>query len=1163
MRLLALPSALAAGALTLPLYGPAVQPPAPGQAKKPAGAPTPALPDPVVEHARRFANSLDSWGAVVGGVAGETGTRQLYAKYFELWRAGRFAEARDLVRSILAVCSRTYGDDHYETRNYRTLLKSLEHVASLSDADRAEYVGTIKLGAEVATLYQQGKYPEAIRLSQKLLDIRRRLLRPDDLAVYVNHHATLLYDATRYAEAETFFREALDLCRRVVGPDHPATAAVRGNLAMTLSKLDRYDEARPLYEEAVAIKRKLLGEDHPDTALAYSNLVTHLDDQGKHAEAEPILRRVLDTFCRAEGKDGRHAVIARSNLAFNRGAQGRYEEAERLYREVIDSRLRPPGDESAAAAASALALTAQHLWRQNHPETAHAYGNLAVNLDSQGRYADAEALYRQALAVFRAFDEQSTFTASTLSSLGVTLHGQGKYEEAEQLYEKAVQIYLRANKGKKGRELAKVTNNRAANLVSQEKYAEAQKMHEEALAIFRELFGKDHQEVAASCNNLASTLSMQEKHAEAEPLFREAVEIQERMLGADHPYTTAARINLAVNLHQQGKLAEAGPMLEAGLGLHRRVLGEGHPSTANAYRHLVINAWARGDTARVEELGPAAAASFEAARRRVSFAGLGRVSSSDNISPLRPLSAVAARNGRPAAAWSYLETGLARGLLDDLAPRALSVEERAAEQGLLLQLERLDKRLGTLPEGREATAAVGEKVEAVRRERDAAQAKLVQLQAELAARHGVAAGQVYDLSRIQERIRPDEALLAWVDIPAEAKAPDPNGEHWACVVRHRGAPDWVRLTGRGAGGAWTDEDDRLAGRVRRAFAARPADPRAGWKDLAGELAGQRLTPLAKPLEGVRHLVVLPSAKLAGIPVEALTDRFTVSYAPSGTTFAWLREKQRGVGREPPASLFGLGDPVFKPARGGTDRGETFDRLEGTVKELSGVARVFPKAELLKGSEASERNLDLLAEAGRLGQFRYLHFATHGVIDDTRPLRSALILARDTLPDPLEQVLGGKEAYDGRLTAERILRRWNLDADLVTLSACRTGLGRYSGGEGYVGFSQALFLAGARSLVLSLWEVDDAATALLMTRFYENLIGTPEETVRPMPKAEALAEAKRWLRGLNSDEVQQLTKDLTTRGTRGKVVKKAATAVAAPSYEHPYYWSGFVLVGDPR
>jgi CHAT domain-containing protein len=217
-----------------------------------------------------------------------------------------------------------------------------------------------------------------------------------------------------------------------------------------------------------------------------------------------------------------------------------------------------------------------------------------------------------------------------------------------------------------------------------------------------------------------------------------------------------------------------------------------------------------------------------------------------------------------------------------------------------------------------------------------------------------------------------------------------------------------------------------------------------------------------------------------------------------------------------------------------------------------------------GSQASAQNLEQLASSGGLRTFRYLHLATHGVLDDKRPLCSALVLAQDRPPDPAPAV-DGKRLPDSRLTAERILRSWKLDADLVTLSACDTGLGTYAGGEGYLGFSQALFLAGARSLVLSLWQVDDAATALLMARFYENLLGTPEGTVKPMPKAAALAEAKRWLRGLGPEEVRQLTKDLPTRGTRGRVEarRKAEGPAAVHGYDHPYYWSGFILVGDPE
>jgi CHAT domain-containing protein len=319
--------------------------------------------------------------------------------------------------------------------------------------------------------------------------------------------------------------------------------------------------------------------------------------------------------------------------------------------------------------------------------------------------------------------------------------------------------------------------------------------------------------------------------------------------------------------------------------------------------------------------------------------------------------------------------------------------------------------------------------------------------------------------------------------------------------------------------------------------------------------------------------------MAGIPVEALTDQFIISYAPSGTTFAWLQEQQdktKAQGRG--ASLLALGDPNFEhpeSERAKADswfseqRFSSFAPLPATRIELHAVSRVFEGVKLLTKSEASEQNLDHLAATGELARFRFLHFATHGLLDDRRALNSALILAQDRLPDPLTQVFEGKEAYDGRLTAAEILRGWKLDAELVTLSACETALGKLSGGEGYLGFSQALFLAGARGMVLSLWRVDDRAAALLMTRFYENMLGTPEGGVKQLSKAEALGEAKRWLRGLSASEVDRLTADLPkglpagTRGVRRERPDAAVAADAPRPFEHPYYWSAFILIGDPR
>jgi hypothetical protein len=265
--------------------------------------------------------------------------------------------------------------------------------------------------------------------------------------------------------------------------------------------------------------------------------------------------------------------------------------------------------------------------------------------------------------------------------------------------------------------------------------------------------------------------------------------------------------------------------------------------------------------------------------------------------------------------------------------------------------------------------------------------------------------------------------------------------------------------------------------------------------------------------------------------------------------------------------------VLVAARSG---GADFAPLPGTRYEVEALARLFKAdnrpARTLLDTDASEPELDRLAAAGELGKFGFIHLATHGVIDEGIPLRSAVILTQTGLPDPLEQVLAHKPAYDGRLSVREIQRAWQLKAELVTLSACETALGREAGGEGFVGFTQALLMSGARSVCLSLWKVDDTATALLMRRFYANLLGIRPSLSRPMPKAEALAEAKAWLRGLRREEVTALAADLSGGEARAKGASKRKTASPAPGvpagpaddrpYAHPYYWAAFVLVGDP-
>ena len=269
-----------------------------------------------------------------------------------------------------------------------------------------------------------------------------------------------------------------------------------------------------------------------------------------------------------------------------------------------------------------------------------------------------------------------------------------------------------------------------------------------------------------------------------------------------------------------------------------------------------------------------------------------------------------------------------------------------------------------------------------------------------------------------------------------------------------------------------------------------------------------------------------------IPIEALLEareagspRYLISYAPSGNSVRLASRAPRARGRPAaPAPLLALGDPVpappeeVKPAplplrpahqevalrprpsapvidasreveavlRG--SRGVWFEPLPGSRREVQAIAGLFGQSTVHLGSDASEQSLESLRVSGRLSEFAVIHLATHGRIDDLTPMNSRLLLSQDLLADPVACPSPDRPCCDGILLAGEVMDSWRLNAELVTLSACRSGLGRLSGGEGFVGFPQAFFLAGARSLLVSLWEVDDRATALLMIRFYQDWLG---------------------------------------------------------------------------
>jgi CHAT domain-containing protein len=329
----------------------------------------------------------------------------------------------------------------------------------------------------------------------------------------------------------------------------------------------------------------------------------------------------------------------------------------------------------------------------------------------------------------------------------------------------------------------------------------------------------------------------------------------------------------------------------------------------------------------------------------------------------------------------------------------------------------------------------------------------------------------------------------------------------------------------------------------------------GTADLAGIQRGDVLLEY-------NGKVLKSAADLDVIPAEAGARRIPVKLWRHGEVRALeVSAGQLGINssREESAAQTILAqreaDAILKPLT----RGQDWGRLPGTRREVEAIAGLFPKpqATTLLGSQATESAVQRLAGSGELKTYRYLHLAAHGRTNPAVAMSSAIILT----PDPDRSADPTSPVTDGRITGEQIVRTWELDADLVVLSACQSGLGRYAGGEGYLGFTQALFVKGARSVVLSLWKVDDNATSLLMRRFYENFLGKRRGLAQPLPKVEALAEAKAWLRGLDVTQAEQAMDAVgLTRGER--TVKLAAAANPSRPFEHPYYWAAFILVGDP-
>ena len=328
--------------------------------------------------------------------------------------------------------------------------------------------------------------------------------------------------------------------------------------------------------------------------------------------------------------------------------------------------------------------------------------------------------------------------------------------------------------------------------------------------------------------------------------------------------------------------------------------------------------------------------------------------------------------------------------------------------------------------------------------------------------------------------------------------------------------------------------------------------------LGKELYKTFLGPAEEYLRGKKHLVIVPDSEFYYLPFEALIQtgkepaskkystlaevpylikQFRISYVSSASVLVTQQAQAPNENELPRLPLLAFGDPIYPVASGPenpdgsivqvqnlTLRGRDFRRLEFSGEEVRRIASVWNIPPTSEHINLRERASVKRVKELDLSKYHILHFASHAVLGDKVGLASepALILSQKDSTEKNREALQFSD-----------ILALKLNADLVVLSACETGLGQLRDGEGIVGLTRAFFYAGASSAVVSLWKVEDQSTALLMERFYQRL-----------NSGQSRVEA-----------IQQAKLDII-----GSKIKLKATGTEE-SLAAPFFWAPFILVGD--
>jgi CHAT domain-containing protein/tetratricopeptide (TPR) repeat protein len=775
----------------------------------------------------------------------------------------------------------------------------------------------------------------------------------------------------------------------------------------------------------------------------------------------------------------------------------------------------------------------------------------AIALVQAGKYAEAISLAQQVLAIReKVLGPDHPDVATVLYNFGMLYEEAGRFAEAEPLYKRSLAIREKALGPDHPDHflVAQSLNNLAELYERLGRYTEAEPLNQRALAIFEKTLGPDNFEVADSLNNLAALYDQQGRYAEAEPLFKRSLAIREKALGPDHRNVNIAQSlnNLASLYVHQGRYTEAELLYKRSLVIYEQVLGPDHSLVANTLNNLAV----------LYETQLRFTDALPLVRRMISS---GFRAQKSVALPVLMISQVKSQIPSDQAfddslkvIQGALQTSAAAAL-NNLNVRFSAGNDRLAQlvrkdQDLTAEAERLDKAIveavSKEPSKRDniAEQRIRDRRGEVSKERGELQQVFVRDFRNYAA---LSKPEPLTTKEIQSLLDKDEALVV-IDL-------DEYSFVWV-VTKDRA--DWKAILIPAAQASKTIET------LRAALNPYPDSPKTFDRALAYQLYRQVLGPVEETISQKTRLSFVLGGALTSLPPQVLITRdpngkdlasldwlirkYAVTVLPSIASLKILRGEKSTVAATKP--MIGFGDPVFDrttptPGRQHVSalnrsltsfyRGMTADTkslaealpaLPETVDELRAVAKELgAKAEDLKlGEAASVTNV----KKERLDNYRVVYFATHalvaGEVEKFAKVKAEPALVLSIPEKPTDE-------DDGLLRASDVAML-KMNADFVVLSACNTAAGDKPGAEALSGLARAFFYAGARSLVVSHWEVDSEATVALMDGLFDALKANPH-----LSHADAL------------------------RASMLRMIAKPSKA----EWAHPQFWAPFVVVGEPQ